>query len=245
MLHAAGIPLPGGIHVHGYWQMDDRKVSKSLGNLIDPLAMRERYGFAPFRYFLLREMSFGLDGTFSEEAMIERANAHLSNALGNLLSRTLNMTDRYCDGAVPAPDATGEAEETVRRAASEAALAVDRHLLAFEPHLALEALFRLVDATNRYVDRGEPWKAAKDPAREGEVRTTLYTCCQALRAIALLLGPFLPDAAETMLERLGAAGALATADLPADAAAWDALAPGTPTTKGASLFPRLERVVDE
>ncbi len=244
MLHAAGLPLPKGIRVHGHWQIEDRKVSKSLGNLIDPLVMKERYGFSPFRYFMLREMSFGLDSSFAEDAMIERTNAHLANALGNLFSRTLNMTARYSDATVPTPGPTGDEEARVRQAAADAATAVDKHLRAFETHLALEALFRLVDAANRYVDHREPWKAAKDPEREEEVRTTLYTCCQALRAIALLLAPFLPDAAVTMLERLGIPDALDTVVLPADGERWDALLPGTPTTKGDALFPRLELIED-
>ena len=244
MLHAAGLPLFAGLRVHGFWQVDDRKVSKSLGNMIDPLAMKERYGFPPFRYFLLREMSFGLDGNFAEDAMVERANAHLANGLGNLVSRTLNMTARFCDGAVPEPGEAGEAERAVQTAAGKAAAAVDRHVRAFELHLALEALFRLVDAANRYVDQREPWKAAKDPERAEELRTTLYTCCQALRAIALLLAPFLPEQAESILARLGAKGALDGVQLPADAATWDALAPGTPTEKGDALFPRLELVGD-
>ena len=192
MLHAAGIPLPRGLRVHGYWQIDDRKVSKSLGNMIDPLAMQERYGFENFRYYLLREMSFGLDGSFSEAAMVETVNAHLANALGNLVSRTLNMTARYTDGRVPAPGAVGEAEATVRTAAEEAARGVAEHTPRFEIHRALEALFRLVDAANVYVDQREPWKAAKDPGRAEEVRTTLYTCCQALRFDRAAPGPLPP-----------------------------------------------------
>ncbi len=245
ILHGAGLPLPKALHVHGHWQIADRKVSKSLGNLIDPLRIAERYGFETFRYFMLREMSFGLDGSFSEAVMVERVNAHLSNALGNLLSRTLNMTERYCEGVVPEPGEMGEPEAAVRTAAATAAAEVDRHVRAYESSQALEALFRLVDATNKYVDLREPWKAVKDPERAEEVRTTLYTCCQALRSIALLLAPFVPDAAATMLERLGIAGLAEQARLPADAAAWDTLEAGTATTKGDALFPRLELVADE
>ncbi len=240
MLRAAGLPLYQHLNVHGYWNVDDRKISKSLGNMISPLAMREQYGFDAFRYFLLRDMSFGLDASFTEEALVTRINADLANNLGNLVSRTLNMTARYCDGQVPEPDGAGAEEEHVRDASVEAARAVDEHMRRLEPNRALAAIFALVDATNRYVDARAPWKAAKDEARMGEVRTTLHTCCQALHSIALLLGPFVPDTAEEILARLGCSGALASARLPDTAAAFDAPAPGTSTRKGEALFPRVE-----
>ncbi len=245
MLHAAGLPLFRGLRVHGHWQVEARKVSKSLGNMIDPLRMKARYGFEPFRYFLLREMSFGLDGSFNEDAMIERANAQLSNALGNLLSRTLNMTARYCEGVVPEPDDDGPDETVLRDACAAAATAVDHHLRRFELHRALEAVFQLVDAANRYIDRREPWKAARTAARAGELRTTLASACRALRSIGLLLAPFLPEASAELLRRLGLGDALRNARLPDDAARWNMLIPGTPTSKGDALFPRLERQDDD
>jgi len=240
MLRAAGLPLFNHLYVHGYWNVDERKVSKSLGNMISPLLMRERYGFDAFRYFLLREMTFGLDSNFTEQALAHRINADLANNLGNLVSRTLNMTAKFSEGRVPEPGASGEAEATVQTAAREAADAVDGFLRRLEFRQALEAIFAVVDATNRYLDARAPWKAAKDPDREEEVRTTLYTCCQALRSVALLLAPFIPDAARTLLERLGLPDAIEHAKLPEDARSWDAPPPGTPTTKGASLFPRVE-----
>ncbi len=240
MLMAADIPLYRHLNVHGYWNLDDRKISKSLGNMVSPLAMRERYGFDAFRYFLLRDMSFGLDSTFSEEALVTRINADLANNLGNLLSRTLNMTARFSDGVVPAPGPTDELEQEVQNAAAKAAAEMDQRMRAMELHRAVEAVTRLIDATNKYIDRRAPWKAAKEEGREAEVRTTLYTCCQALRSIGLLLAPIIPEAAAEILSRLGQADLLATAQLPADATAWGALAPGTPTTKGDPLFPRVE-----
>jgi methionyl-tRNA synthetase len=240
MLRAAGLPLFNHLYVHGYWNVDERKVSKSLGNMISPLLMRERYGFDSFRYFLLREMTFGLDSNFTEKALVNRINADLANNLGNLVSRTLNMTAKFSEGRVPEPGASGEAEATVQTAAREAAEAVDRFLRRLEFRQALEAIFAVVDATNRYLDARAPWKAARDPDREEEVRTTLYTCCQALRSVALLLAPFIPDAARTILERIGLPDAIEHARLPEDAGSWNAPPPGTPTTKGASLFPRVE-----
>ncbi|MAE97134.1 MAG: methionine--tRNA ligase [Deltaproteobacteria bacterium] len=240
MLMAADLPLYRHLNVHGYWNVDDRKISKSLGNMISPLAMREQYSFDAFRYFLLRDMSFGLDSSFTEEALVTRINADLANNLGNLVSRTLNMTAKFCGAAVPAPGEPGPLEQTVQDAAGEAAREVDRRVRAMELHRALEAIFRLVDATNKYLDQRAPWKAAKQEGREAEVATTLYTCCQALRSIGLLLSPFVPEAAGAILERIGATGLEASARLPGDAASWDQLAAGTATTRGAALFPRIE-----
>jgi methionyl-tRNA synthetase len=240
MLRAAGFPLFQRLYVHGYWNVDDRKVSKSLGNMISPLLMRDRYGFDSFRYFLLRDMSFGLDSNFTEKALVARINADLANNLGNLVSRTLNMTAKFADGRVPEPGASGELERGVEATARKAADAVDGFVRQLEFHRALEATFEVVDETNRYLDARAPWKAVKDPAREEEVRTTLYTCCQALRCVALLLAPFIPDASRTVLEQLGLPDAIEHARLPEDARSWNAPAPGTPTTKGPPLFPRIE-----
>ncbi len=240
MLRSAGLSPPHALRVHGYWNVEARKISKSLGNMIAPLAMRDVYGFDAFRYFLLREMVFGLDANFSEELLVGRINSDLANNLGNLVSRTLKMTARFADGRVPEPGPVGDAEREVVEAAARAAAEVDDHVRALELHRALESIFRLIDQVNRYLDGQAPWKAAKDPAGEPVVRTSLYTSCQALRSIALLLAPFLPETAATLLDRLGQPDALASARLPDDAAAWDRLPPGTETRKGAALFPRVE-----
>src|SRR5690606_20044345 len=240
MLRAMGLPPYRHLCVHGYWNVDARKVSKSLGNMISPLAMRDRYGFEAFRYFLLREMSFGLDANFSEAALVERVNADLANNLGNLVSRTLNLVGKLCDGAVPAPEPPGAAERAVAAAAARATDAVGEHLAALRLHEAVAAVVGLASEVNRYLDAAAPWKAAKEPGGEARVRTSLYTACQGLRAIALLLAPFLPASAAAIAERLGVPRLLAEARLPDDARTWDALAPGTPVTKGAALFPRLE-----
>ncbi len=240
MLRAAGLPPFQSLHVHGYWNVDQRKVSKSLGNMIDPLAMRDRYGFEPFRYFLLREMSFGLDAHFTEEALVARVNADLANNLGNLVSRTLNMTARYAEGRVPRAEAEGEPERGRAEAAARAADDVDRAVRALAFPRALEAIFGLVDEVNRYLDAQAPWQAAKRADGAPAVRTTLYTACQALRGVGLLLAPFLPETAAEILARLGLADALEGARLPDDARAWGRLEPGVATRKGPALFPRVE-----
>ena len=242
MLRALGLPPYRHLYVHGYWTVDGRKISKSLGNAVSPLAMRDKYGFEAFRYFLLREMAFGVDADFSEQAMVTRVNADLANNVGNLVSRTLNMTDRFTGGAVPEPANAGAREQAVADAAASVAERVDAHVRALELHRALEAVMGLADTVNRYLEERAPWKVAKEkPAGwEADVSTTLHTSCQALHSVALLLAPFLPETAPVVFERLGVPDTLATARLPDDAARWGALAPGTPTTKGAPLFPRLE-----
>ena len=240
MLHAIGVPPYRHLNVHGYWNVDARKVSKSLGNMVSPIAMKEKYGFEAFRFFLLRDMAFGLDSNFSEEALVTRVNSDLANNLGNLVSRTLNMTARYAGACVPACGPTEELEDEVAAAVPIAAEKVSRHMQRCEIHRALEAIFELVDAVNRYLEQRAPWKAAKQEGAEQLVATTLYTSCEALRCIALLLAPFLPETSATILERLGLAGALDQAHILDDACAWGRSTAGTPTTKGAALFPRLD-----
>jgi methionyl-tRNA synthetase len=242
MLRAIGLPPYRHLNVHGYWNMDTRKVSKSLGNMVSPLVMRDRYGFDAFRYYLLREMAFGVDSEFTEEGLIGRINADLANNLGNLVSRTLNMTERFASGAVPEPGRTGDPEQGVADAASRAAEKVDRHLRRCEFHRALEAIVALSDTVNRYLEERAPWKVAKQkgPGWEETLATTLYTSCEALRVVALLVAPFLPETAPKILEQLGIPDALARAKLPDDAARWGALPPGTKTSKSAPLFPRIE-----
>lgn len=240
MLRAAGLPLFRGLRVHGYWNVDDRKVSKSLGNMVPPLAIRDRYGFDAFRYFLLREMVFGLDANFTESGLVARINADLANNLGNLVSRTLNMTARYAESRVPEPEGREEPEQELADAAAATAAAVDGCVRRLELHRALEHLFGFVDAVNRYLDLRAPWKAAKEPGGEGGVRTALYHACDALRVIALLLEPFLPETAARIAEQLGQPELHARSQLPRDAAAFGRLPVGVRTLRGAALFPRVE-----
>jgi methionyl-tRNA synthetase len=240
MLHAAGLPLYRGLRVHGYWNVDDRKVSKSLGNMISPLAMRDAYGFDAFRYFLLREMVFGLDANFTEPALVGRINADLANNLGNLVSRTLQMTARYAEGRVPRPEPPEEPEQELAEAAARTARTVDRGVRALELHRALEAVFGFVGGVNRYLDARAPWKAAKQASGQGIVRTSLYSSCEALRIVALLLAAFLPATATKIAEQLGVPDLLEKARLPEDALTWGRLPAGSPTVKGAALFPRVE-----
>jgi methionyl-tRNA synthetase len=244
MLRAIGLAPPRHLNVHGYWNVDARKVSKSLGNMVSPLLLRDRYGFEQARYFLLREMSFGNDASFSEEALVERVNADLANNVGNLLSRSLNLVEKFCDAKVPEPAsrelAADSPEKTLCVEFDAAARRVEEAMAALRFHDALAAIFDYSAAVNRYVDAHAPWKAAKQPGGEAIVRTCLYWSCESLRRIAILLSPFLPQTAAEMAHRLGVANAI-------ESARWHGvmgpsgpdIEPGTPVLKGAPLFPRL------
>ena len=152
---------------------------------------------------------------------------------------------RYAGGVVPTPGEADDLDREIQAAVAQTAAQVDTAFRGFEFHRALEHIFALLDQLNRYLETRAPWKAAKQPGSDELVATTLYTCCEALRSVALLLAPFLPDAAPVILERLGIPDALASARLPDDAARWGLLEPGTPTQKGGPLFPRVELPKDD
>ncbi len=242
MLKAAGLPLFRHLNVHGYWLVRDTKMSKSLGNVVAPLDMAERYGLDAFRYFLLREMHFGGDASFSEDALVARLNADLANDLGNLFSRVLSMTAKFRKSAIPAPGAESYLETALNELAGEA-LANFRTLfdkLRFSN--ALESLWDLVRALNKYVDTAAPWALAKNNDDE-RLDAVLHTLLDHMRTIALHLWPIMPAKAAAMLEQLGQplgpdgppAGIL-TKNLHAEAP----LVPGTAVAPASNLFPRIE-----
>ena len=234
MLHAADLPLYQGLHVHGYWKgIGDQKISKSLGNLVDPLVMRDKYGFAAFRYYLLREMSFGTDTSFSEEGVVRRVNDDLANDLGNLLNRSISMLAKYFEGVVPDPPADAELAETSERVAAE----VDAQMQSFNTQRALAALWELVSAANKFIDEKAPWKLAKDPAAADALGHAMYECLEVLRITAVLLAPFLPETSPRILESLGQP---ASSERLEGAVRWGGLPAGTQTVKIPALFPRIE-----
>jgi methionyl-tRNA synthetase len=243
MLKAIGLEPYRQLSVHGYWNVDDRKISKSLGNMVSPLAMRDRYGFEAFRWFLLREISFGLDADFSEKTLVERVNADLANNVGNLVSRTLNLIERFADGAVPerAEDDPAFAEVTALGTAAR----VDAAMEQLQIHLALAAVLELASAVNRYLDARAPWKLAKEPATRPLALAALSHAANALRVLALVLSPFLPQAARSLAARLGEPGLVEGAAWPSEAADFDRLPAGRRVERGAPLFPRLEPPVPD
>lgn len=237
MLLAAGYPLYQHLNVHGFWTSGGQKMSKSLGNVVKPLALRDTYGMDAIRYFLLREMAFGNDADFTEQALITRINADLANGLGNLASRTLAMMHKYFAGAVQplTPEAPEDAELAAAFARARADL--DTHVRGLAFHRGLEAVWRALDAANKYIVATAPFTLAKDPAQLPRVGAILHNCLESLRVSAQLLAPFLPDTAA----RLRSALALdetrfADLDLP-----WGrAFAPEHGIGAAVSLFPRID-----
>jgi methionyl-tRNA synthetase len=238
MLMAAGLPLFRRLCVHGHWQVQAGKMSKSLGNVVRPLDVAARYGMDAFRYYLLREMAFGQDAEFSEEALVTRLNADLANGLGNLASRVLAMQQRYFGGAVQGPSAPPDpADAALRAAFGTARREVDAHFADLAFHRALEALWRALDAANKYVVDTAPFRLAKDEAKRPRVGAILHELCEALRVTAQLAAPVLPETAARLMGLLGLPpDTLARLDLP-----WGAAFPaGHRTAAPEALFPRVE-----
>jgi methionyl-tRNA synthetase len=235
MLLSAGVPLPSEILIHGFITLAGGKVSKSRGNVIDPVDLAQTYGVDTLRYYLLAEIKASEDGDFTLARFIEAHNANLADQLGNLLSRWLGMVGRYYDGIVPAPPAMTAAEAPLRQTAETLGERIDEALARFAPHEALAAIWALIGAANRYVAEVKPWHLAHDrernPTAEAQLATTLYTIAETLRLVACYLSPFLPTSAEAISRQLGLSRP--------GAAAWGGYPPGTTVRPGPLLFPKL------
>ncbi len=232
MLKAAGIDLYQHLNVHGYWTVEGQKMSKSLGNVFPAVAPAEKYGRDAYRYFVLREMVFGLDADFSEAALVGRLNADLANDLGNLVARATTLIVNLAGGVVPEPDRP-DGDLPARFDAATAQVAEAMEQFAF--HRALAAVWEFVGAVNRYVDTTQPWALAKNPASAAQLRTVLYELGQALWGLGNVLDPFLPTAAGKVRAALGHDGPASLVS-----ARWGGLAPGTPVQKLSGLFPRID-----
>jgi methionyl-tRNA synthetase len=237
MLRAAGIPIYQHLNVHGYWLMDEAKMSKSRGRVLSPLELAEKYGLDALRYFLLREMVFGLDANFSEEALVGRLNADLANNLGNLIQRTIGMVGRYLEGRIPpAGDPVTDGDRDLRQAAESLGGRVAAAMEVFAFHKALEAIWEFLDAANRYIDGQKPWELAKKD--RGALLRVLGHTCEVLRLAGLHLFPFMPPTAEKIWGRLGIADPLAEARLSV-AGRWGSVRLEA-AHQGEALFPRVE-----
>jgi methionyl-tRNA synthetase len=242
MLMAAELPLPQQVFAHGWLLVGGEKMSKSKLTGIAPSQIVDHFGSDAFRYYFLRAIQFGADGSFSWEDMSARYTAELANGLGNLASRAPAMVAKYRDGILPAPGADTSAETDLQGALTVAALTADAAMLKLDFSTALMAMKAFVDVVNGYVTEQEPWVLAKDEANAERLSTVLYTICESLRAIAVLHHAVMPKATASLWEQLGADVALGPIGEQnvVDVARWGQLPPGTPITKGAILFPRLE-----
>jgi methionyl-tRNA synthetase len=242
MLMALDLPLPETVFAHGYLRVGGEKMSKSRLTGISPHRLIEDFGSDGYRYYFMRDISFGLDGNFSWEAMAARYNSDLANDFGNLVSRVLTMIDRYLGGSVPKPPAAAEieaADEDLRDAFESSFNAMCRAVDDIAPHDALKAAWVFVRKANAYVEAVAPWSLAKDPAQRRRLEVTLYHLADALRLMALILSPIVPRAAQQLWERLGLGGAVTDHSYPSDAR-WGLLPESTAVSTGPPLFPRVE-----
>jgi methionyl-tRNA synthetase len=231
MLLSAGYDPPRQLFVHGFLNLDNRKISKSLGNAVDPLDLIDAYGVDAVRFWAMRSVSFGQDGNVSLDSVRERYERELGNDLGNLLSRTTAMIARYREGAIPAAQTDPDVARTIERVGSE----VFALLEAWDLTGALDLVWELVRRLNRYVEETRPWALAKDEARASELDVVLYTLADGLRAAAVALAAYLPDTAPRILTALGQPGDVAWAEVAAGrTVAASGVEPAAP------LFPRIE-----
>ena len=230
MLKAMGLPLPRQLLVHGWWQKDGAKMSKSTGNVVDPVAIIDDWGLDAFRFYVVRELDIGPDGNWTDAGFAARYQAELANGLGNLVNRSLSMLQRYRAGVIPArhdelaPDAAQAAADTVA------------HLRANELQQALHSIWTLVTRANQYVDQTAPFKLAKDPAQAARLDEVLYNLVESCRVLAVLLHPFIPGTAAKIYAQLNLPGAPDRLAL----AAWGGLAAGQTIGTPAALFPRRD-----
>jgi methionyl-tRNA synthetase len=230
MLKAIGLPLPSRLLVHGWWQKDGQKMSKSIGNVVDPNTVIDEWGLDAFRYYVVRELAIGPDGNWTDAGFQARYQAELANGIGNLVNRSLSMLKRYRAGIIPPPS------EDLRAEAKEAAAEVIGHLENHQLQAALIAIWALITRANQYVDQTAPFKLAKDPSQAARLDQVLYSLCETCRLLAVLLWPFLPGTAGKIFHQLGLPGA---PDRLAQAT-WGGLQAGHTIGEPAPLFPRKD-----
>ncbi len=198
-------PLPEKVFAHGWVLIDGGKMSKSVGNVVDPVILAERYGVDALRYYLLREFTFGSDGSFSNENLINRINSDLANDLGNLVSRTVSMVEKYFGGTIPSERESGEFDEELKALALSTKADAEKELDKFNYSIALTNIWKLVSRTNKYIDETAPWALAKDESRKARLAEVMYNLCESIRIVSVLIAPFMPSTAPEIRKQLGLA----------------------------------------
>ena len=244
MLMALDLPLPKHLAVHGWITFNGQKMSKSLGNVVDPFVLGERYGADAIRYHILREMALGADSSFSNEIMINRINSDLANGFGNLVSRTVAMVIKYFDGTLPAEKASGEFDSELIAECEGLRAKVDEYMDKTQLQNALAEIFKVVSRANKYIDETAPWVLAKDEANKPRLAAVLYNLLEAIRITSALLSPFMPTTMPEVWKQIGAAEDDVTYE---NAGKFGVLPADVTVNKGAVLFPRIdtEKEIDE
>ncbi len=237
-LMALDIPLPHKVFGHGWFlNREGGKISKSRGNVQDSFELIRRYGPDPIRYFLLREMQYGMDGTYSEDDLVDKLNSDLANDLGNFVSRTLAMIVKYTAGKVPVPGSDTDLEIELKELSSTVKKSVEEKMLACDPASALESVWQFISRCNKYVDETAPWNLAKNPDNQERLHTVLYTFAESIRILGILCAPFMPGVPEKITPQLGIEGLF---DDWEQVDQWNILKPGTQVKKGDPIFPRVD-----
>ena len=237
MLMSMEMPLPKHVYGHGWLVMDGGKMSKSKGNVVDPYVLAEKFGVDALRFFLLRTFPFGSDGNFSNELLIQTINMDLANDLGNLVSRTTAMVEKYFGGTLPAERENSDADCDLKTMASTLRDRYEAEMERFQFQNALEQVFRTIQRANKYIDENAPWTLAKDPANRARLATVMYNLLETVRICAVLLTPFIPDSAEKIFDQIGACPCCRTWE---KANVWGSLRPDVTVHKGEALFPRVD-----
>jgi len=243
MLKGIGLPPPKRVFAHGWWTVEGQKMSKSIGNVVEPNLLADEYGHDAIRYFLLREVPFGLDGDFSHSALIGRINSDLANDLGNLLQRSLGMLDKYREGEIPEKPADadlGDAEKALSEYAAGTASAIAGYMddLAFDR--ALKSIWGFIGNANKYIDSAAPWTLFKDDAQQ-KLDAVMYTLFEAIRHTAVMISPYMPETGHKMFRQIGIVK-MKELHTVTSLDEWGALPGGTKTFRGPALFPRIETV---
>ena len=239
ILMALDLPLPEKVYGHGWLIVDGDKMSKSKGNVIDPIGLIDEFGADAIRYFLLREINLGQDGNFSRDALIQRINSDLANDLGNLLHRTLNMVGKFQDGVLIAPQGESEIDKSLKDDAAETVAYFAENMAKMELSLSIKKVWAFISRANKYIDETAPWALAKDETKKQELANVMYNLAESLRHISVLISPFMPITAERIWQQLNLPGAFADVQLD-DIKAWGGIAGGHKVGTPEQLFPRIE-----